>query len=159
VFKRGVSPSFFISLPLSLEVDKKPLYPAIITMMTPRLIVAILSTLLEEAALAAIILWGLPKLGIRIPLAVLIALMVAWAAYAVITYRMGSRALKKKPVAGLSDMVGSQGKVVSPLDPQGVVRIKGELWKARSAGNRIDTGEEVTVVRQEGLKLIVRKLT
>jgi membrane-bound serine protease (ClpP class) len=56
-------------------------------------------------------------------------------------------------------MVGSQGKVVSPLDPQGVVRIKGELWKATSAAGRIDTGEEVTVVRQEGLKLIVRQAT
>jgi membrane-bound serine protease (ClpP class) len=128
-------------------------------MMTPRLIVAILSTLLEEAALAALLLWGLPQLGIHLPLPVLILLMAALLAYAVITYRLGSRALRKKPVAGLSDMVGSQGKVVSPLDPQGVVRIKGELWKATSAAGRIDTGEEVTVVRQEGLKLIVRQAT
>ena len=128
-------------------------------MMTPRLIVAILSTLLEEAALAALLLWGLPQLGIHLPLPVLILLMAALVAYAVITYRLGSQALRKKPVAGLSDMVGSQGKVVSPLDPQGVVRIKGELWKATSAAGRIDTGEEVTVVRQEGLKLIVRQAT
>ena len=128
-------------------------------MMTPRLIVAILSTLLEEAVLAALLLWGLPQLGIHLPLPVLILLMAALVAYAVITYRLGSQALRKKPVAGLSDMVGSQGKVVSPLDPQGVVRIKGELWKATSAAGRIDTGEEVTVVRQEGLKLIVRQAT
>jgi membrane-bound ClpP family serine protease len=126
-------------------------------MMTPRLIVAILSTLLEEAALAALLLWGLPQLGIHLPLPVLIVLMAALLAYAVITYRLGSRALEKKPVAGLSDMVGSQGKVVNRLDPEGLVRIKGELWKASSAAGRIDTGEEVTVVKQEGLKLIVRR--
>jgi membrane-bound serine protease (ClpP class) len=125
--------------------------------MTARLIVAIVTTLLEEAALAAIVLWGLPQLGVHLPPAVLIVLIAALAAYAVITYRLGSQALRKKPVAGLSDMVGSQGRVVSPLDPEGLVRIKGELWKSKSVGRRIEAGEEVTVVGQEGLRLIVRR--
>ena len=126
-------------------------------MMTTRRILAIVSTLLEEAALVALVLWGLPLLGIHLPLYGLITLMAALAAYAVITYRLGSRALKKKPVVGLPDMVGSQGKAVSRLDPEGLVRIKGELWESKSAGRRINTGEKVTVVGQEGLKLIVRR--
>jgi membrane-bound ClpP family serine protease len=126
-------------------------------MTTARLILAILSTLLEEAAVVAVVLWGLPKLGIRIPLAGLIALMAALAAYAVITYRMGSRALRRKTVAGLTDMVGSKGKVVTPLDLEGLVRIKGELWESKSVDERIDAGEEVIVVKQDGLKLIVRR--
>ena len=125
--------------------------------MKGRLIIAIVSTTLEEAALAVGVLWGLPKLGIHIPLWVLIIVMVAWGTYTVITYRMGSRALRKKPVNGLTAMVGSEGKVVSPLGPEGMVRIKGELWKAKSAGGEMDTGEKVTVVGQDGLKLIVRK--
>ena len=126
--------------------------------MSARLIWAIFSTLLEEAAIVAIMLWGLPYLGIRnFPLAGLIALMVAWGAYSVIIYRRGSRALKKEPLSGLPDMVGSQGEVVSPLAPEGLVRIKGELWQAKSAGGGMDTGEEVMVVGQDGLKLIVRK--
>ena len=125
--------------------------------MTTRLILAIVGTLLEEVALAAVVLWGLPLLGIHLPLGVLIALMAALVAYAVITYRLGSRALKKKPVVGLTDMVGSKGRVVSRLAPEGLVRIKGELWESKSAGRRINTGEEVTVVGQEGLRLIVRR--
>ena len=125
--------------------------------MSIRLVLAIFSTLLEEAALAAIVVWGLPRLGIQIPVAVLIALMVAWVAYAVISYRMGSRALGKKPIIGLPNMVGSKGKVVSLLAPEGLVRIKSELWIATSSGSRIDNGEEVTVVGQDGLKLVVRK--
>ena len=124
--------------------------------MSARLVWAIISTLLEEAAIVAIVLWGLPRLDIDIPLAGLIALMVAWGAYSVITYRRGSRALRRKPLDGLPDMVGSQGEVVSPLAPEGLVRIKGELWQAESATGRIDTGEEVTVLRQDGLKLVVR---
>ena len=125
--------------------------------MSGRLIIAIVSTVLEEAALAVGVLWGLPKLGIHIPLWVLIIVMLAWGAYTIITYRMGSRALRRKPVHGLTAMLGSEGKVVSPLAPKGMVRIKGELWVAKSASGRMDTGEEVTVVRQDGLKLIVRK--
>ena len=126
--------------------------------MTGRLILAIFSTLLEETAIAVIVLLGLPYLGIHnFPLAGLIALMVAWGAYSVITYRRGSRALKKEPLCGLPDMVGSQGEVVSPLAPEGLVRIKGELWQAKSASGRMDNGEEVTVVGQDGLKLVVRK--
>ena len=125
--------------------------------MSARLILAIFSTLLEEAAIVVVVLWGLPQLGIHIPLAGLIAVMVAWGVVSVITYRMGSRALRRKPVTGLPAMIGSRGKVVSPLAPKGVIKIKAELWEATSAGRRIKAGEEVTVVGQDGLKLVVRK--
>ena len=126
-------------------------------MMTGRLILAIFSTLLEEAALVAIVLWGLPQLGITVPLPGLIALMVAWGAFSVFIYRMGSRALRRKPVFGLLTMVGSRGKAASPLTPEGFVKIKGELWEAKSLSGKISTREEVMVVGQDGLKLIVRK--
>ncbi len=126
--------------------------------MSARLVWAIISILLEEAALVAIVLWGLPYLGIHnFPLAGLIAVMVVLGAYSVITYRRGSRALRRKPLDGLPYMVGSQGEVVSPLAPEGLVRIKGELWQAESASGRIGTGVEVTVLGQDGLKLVVRK--
>jgi membrane-bound ClpP family serine protease len=124
---------------------------------TPRLIVAIVTTLMEEAALAAIVLWGLPRLGINLNVGVLIALMAALAAYAITTYRLGSRALGRKPVVGLTDMVGARGKAVSDLAPEGTVRIKGELWEARAEGRKISAGADVIVVGQEGLKLVVRR--
>ncbi len=126
--------------------------------MMARLIVAIFSTLLEEAALAVIVLWGLPQIDIYIPLPGLIIMMVAWVVISVMIYRMGSRALRRKPLTGLSDMVDSRGKVVSPLAPDGVIKIKSELWDAKSAGRKIKTGETVTVVEQDGLKLTVRKI-
>ena len=126
--------------------------------MSTRLILAIVSTLFEEAALAAVVLLGLPRLGIEIPLGILILLMVAWGGFAVFTYWLGSRALRKKPLVGLPDMVGSRGRVSTPLAPVGFVRIKGELWEAKSLSGEIATGEEVTVVGQDGLKLMVRKV-
>ncbi len=120
-----------------------------------RLIFAIISTILEETAIAVIVLWGLPQIGIQIPLWGLIALMVVWVAYSVFTYQLGSRALRRKQVVGLPDMTGSKGEVVSSLAPEGLVRIKGELWIAKSASGEMKSGEEVIVVRQDGLKLVV----
>jgi len=125
--------------------------------MTARLILAIVSTSLEEAALVVIWRWGLPHLGIQLPLYVLIIVMVAWAAYAVITFWIVTRTLRRKAIVGLPTMVGSKGKVVSQLAPEGQVIIKGELWGAESIDRNIDKGEQVMVVGQDGLKLIVRK--
>lgn len=116
-----------------------------------------MSTLLEEAALVAIVLIGLPEWDISVPLPILIIVMVVWATMAVIFYRAGSRALRRKPMAGLLSMVGGKGKVVSPLDTEGVIRINGELWGAKSAVGKIDVGEEVIVQRQDRTKLIVVK--
>jgi len=127
--------------------------------MTIRLILAIVSSLLEEVALVAIVLWGLPQIDVHIPLAGLVAIMVALGAYDIFSYRMGSKALRQRPVMGLPAMVGSRGKVVRPLSPEGMVKIKGELWKATSEGGVLDIGDEITVVGQDGLRLIVRKNT
>jgi len=123
--------------------------------MSARLILAIISTLLEETAIAVIVLLGLPRLGLYIPLPGLIALMVLWLAYSIITYRAGSRALRRKPVINIP-VIGSKGKIVSPLAPEGLIKIKGELWVASSAGKKLDVGSEVIVVEQDGLKLVVR---
>ncbi len=125
--------------------------------MSGRLIMAIVTTLLYELALIVVVLWGLPRLGIYIPIAGLVVLVLALGAVAIATYRKGSQALGKKAVVGLSSMIGSKAKVVSKIDPEGMVKVKGELWKAQSTGERIDVGEEVTVVGQKRLKLIVHR--
>jgi len=124
--------------------------------LTARLILAILSTLLEEVAIVVIVLWGLPQIGIQIPLWGLITSMVVWLTYSIFTYRLGSRALRRKQVVGLPNMVGSKGKIVNPLAPEGLVRIRGELWVAKSVGGEIKSGESIIVVGQDSLKLVVQ---
>jgi membrane-bound ClpP family serine protease len=125
--------------------------------MRGRLIVAITTTILEEAAIFAVGLWGLPKIGIRIPLWGIILIMIAWVVYGNITYRAGSRALNKENTIGLVSMIGTKGEVTSPLNPEGMVKVRGELWKARSESGDISSGEEVTVTGQERLALVVKK--
>lgn len=123
--------------------------------MTGRLILAIISTILEEAAIVAIVFWALPKIDIHIPLWGLIILMLVWGTYSTTTFRLGTRALTRKPIVGLPDMVGSKGEVVSPLAPEGLVRIRGELWIAKLASGEMELGREVIVVGQDSLKLVV----
>ena len=125
--------------------------------MTARLILTILATLVEEIAIVLIVLLVLPRFGVHIPRPALVAIVAGLVVYGVISCRVVSRAVRKKPMVGLPDMVGGRGRVVKPLVPEGVIKIKDELWEARSAGHEIDIGEEVLVVEQSGLKLVVRK--
>jgi membrane-bound ClpP family serine protease len=126
--------------------------------MNGRLILAIISTILEEAALAVIVLVGLPELGINLPLVLLILLMIAWVAIAVFSYRAGSQALRRQPIVGLGTMVGSRGKVIKPLQSEGLIKTGAELWRAKTIDVDIDTGIEVIVIGQDGKILLVRPL-
>jgi len=64
----------------------------------------------------------------------------------------------KKPVTGAEGMVGMTGVVVETLNPEGMVRIRGELWSAESTDNMIDRGEKIVVEKVNGLNLLVKKL-
>jgi membrane-bound ClpP family serine protease len=123
-----------------------------------RLILAVISTSLEEVALWVIWRWLLPDFGIELPYQVLIVVMVAWAAFGTWLFVFTTRALKKQATVGLPSMVGAVGRVASRLAPEGLVRIKGELWGAVSDEGNIEAGEDVAVVREDGLKLFVRKI-
>ena len=122
-----------------------------------RLIIAMLTSLLDEALIVFIILWGLPKLGVYIPLYIIILICSAFLVYAIVFYRAGSRALIKRPVKGFTDQVGLEGKVVVRLSPAGTVKIAGELWNAKGESGEIEVGEAVEVVGQKGFKVIVRR--
>ena len=126
--------------------------------MMARLVMAILSTLAVEGAMVVVWHWVLPEFGVRLPLAALIAVMSAWAAFSVVDFWLVTRFLKQRAIVGLAHMiVGTKGTAASPLSPQGWVSIRGELWGAASDEGNIEKGEEVTVLEQDGLKLVVRR--
>jgi membrane-bound serine protease (ClpP class) len=115
---------------------------------------AIVTTLLEEVALAGVVLWLLPGFGINIPLWGLILMVAALGTYAYITYRLGKKALAKKPIVSPETMVGSKCKTTTQLAPKGYVRVGSELWQA-SSSSTINAGEEVVIVGIEGMTLMV----
>lgn len=122
-----------------------------------RLILAVLSSLLDEALILGLLLWGLPKLGLAIPLPIILIIMLLFALFAITTFKLGTRALMLKPLTGLTDMTAAEGKVMKRLDPSGYVKIDGELWKAQSVNGIIDTGIDIVVVAHKNLRLTVKR--
>ena len=112
----------------------------------------ITTSLLEEAALVTVVLWLLPKVAINIPLWGLILMMIALGVYNYITYRLGKKAINKKPM--ISPDIGSRGRTTTPVSSKGYVRVNGELWQA-SSNSTIDSGEEIAVVGIEGMTLLI----
>jgi membrane-bound ClpP family serine protease len=122
-----------------------------------RLVLAVISTCFEELAIWVIWRWLLPEFGINLHVGVLIGVMIAWAAFGVWLFVFTTRALRRQAAAGLPSMVGMAGRAASRLAPEGLVRIRGELWGALSETGDIDSGEEVVVISERGLKLLVRR--
>ncbi len=59
-----------------------------------------------------------------------------------------------KVVTGAENLVGAVGKSVEPLDPEGHIRVQGELWQAR-ASEALPAGTKVKVVAIDDLTLEV----
>ena len=123
----------------------------------PRLIFAIVSTIIEEIAIAAAGIWGLPQIGVDFPLWGIVLVMLAWLVYSIYTFKKGTKALKIGHILGMPNMIGKKGRVTSALNPEGWVKIRGELWSAKSLSGEIQPGQDVIVTGQKRLKLEVKE--
>jgi membrane-bound ClpP family serine protease len=55
---------------------------------------------------------------------------------------------------GAEGMLGEQAEALGALDPAGMVRVRGEIWNARSSAP-VPDGGEVRIAAVEGLTLVV----
>jgi len=117
----------------------------------------ILVVLLDEALVVALIFLALWLLGVEIPLPVIIVAALLLGGIIFMTYKLVIPALHKKRITGSEGMIGLEGTVIEPLTPVGAVRVEGENWKAKSAGENIAAGEEVEVLGLDGLTLRVSR--
>jgi membrane-bound serine protease (ClpP class) len=86
-----------------------------------------------------------------------IVLGIGAACFAVLSIIAVVRSQRRKVAAGRETMIGQTAVVQTPLQPEGTVRIDGELWNAVARGAPIQAGERVTIVSMDGLNLMVRK--
>jgi len=118
---------------------------------------AVLSWMLEEILLAAVVLWLLPHFfNINMPLWGLAILMTGVAIYSGVMYRVGRQTFYIRPKVAAENIIGSEGTVTRSLAPDGYVKVQGVLWKAICNESELGVGDEVEVVGIEGLKLIVK---
>ena len=120
---------------------------------------SVITTMLEGLAGAAIVLWLLPLLEIHLPLWSLAIVMAAIGIWGFIGYRLTRDVVNREDRTPASAMIGCTGKATTPIDPKGVVHIRGELWEARANTSPIRKDEEIVVVGIEGLILFVEPLS
>jgi membrane-bound serine protease (ClpP class) len=74
----------------------------------------------------------------------------------VIVSTLAFRAYHSKPQSGVEGLIGEVGIVQKPIDPEGLVFVHGEYWRAVSS-EKLEPGEMVTVEQVTGLVLKVKK--
>ena len=71
---------------------------------------------------------------------------------------MGLKALKRKPLTGVEGMPGETGETIDPLNPSGIVMVRGEIWKAISVSGDMKKGEKVRIMEVKDLTLYVEQI-
>ncbi len=122
-----------------------------------RLAISIVSMTAEQAAIWAVWRFLLPEIGVELGVWVMAVIMAVWLVIGTWLFIFTTRALKKQAPVGLPSMVGSRGKAAGRLAPDGMVKIRGELWGAHAETGEIESGEIISVIGEDGLKLLVRK--
>lgn len=92
---------------------------------------------------------------IKISWGVIIPAVLLTAAFFFFAIGMGIRAQRRKPTTGMEGIVGESGETISTLNPNGQVRVHGEIWNAVSSEVEIASGTKIKVVAVENLKLRV----
>lgn len=115
--------------------------------------------LLDELAVIAVIIIVLRFFKIEIPLPVIIMIVLIAGGLVFLTHIAVIPSFHKKQTTGKEGMIGQQVNVVDPLRPVGAVMVNGELWKAKSMDSgKIESGDDVEIVKIEGLTLMVARL-
>ena len=114
--------------------------------------------LLDEVAALVLVLLVLWFFKIRISFEIVIVIALLLGTFVFITHKVIIPSFHKRKVTGSEGMVGLVGEVIEPLAPVGVVRVEGELWKAKAVGEGdIEAGEDVEILRLQKLTLEVKR--
>ncbi len=76
----------------------------------------------------------------------------------VVVAGLAFRAYRVKPKSGMEGLLGEVGSVKERIDPEGLVFVHGEYWRA-IAQEKLEPGEKVEVMDVDGLVLKVKKAT
>jgi membrane-bound ClpP family serine protease len=111
---------------------------------------------IPEILLLGVVLYGL-YIWFSVPMWMLVTIMGIWIAKDFIWFFFIWRVYEIPRSDKDPRLEGEVGVVIEPLNPQGYVKIRGELWKAKSEGDiSIQVNAKVDVVDHKGLVLIVR---
>jgi membrane-bound serine protease (ClpP class) len=108
-------------------------------------------------ALGSTMLFESPEPFLRVSWLVIAPAVLGTAAFILFAVGMGIRAQRRRPVMGMSDMVGKVGTARTAVHEKGMVFVAGEYWSATS-DEPIEAGAEVRVKAINGSVLTVEKI-
>lgn len=92
----------------------------------------------------------------RVSLKLMLPTVLLVGGFFVVVASLAFRAYRAKPKGGTDGLLGEIGLVKERIDPEGLIFVHGEYWRA-TAGERIEPGEKVEVGGVDGLILKVKK--
>jgi len=108
-------------------------------------------------AAGAALLFPRPS-ALRIDSWVIVAALAGTLIFFVSVMTAALRVRLRRPVTGEESLVGMVGEAETDIAPEGTVRTKGTLWRARTMETGIAAGSRVEVKATEGLVLLVEPL-
>ena len=105
-------------------------------------------------ALGSLMLYDAPEVGFRVSWRVIVPTVALTAGFFLFALTLGVRAFRRRPLLGVSGLVGQTGVARGALAPEGQVSVHGELWRA-VADRPLADGTPVTIVDVQGLTLRV----
>jgi len=94
---------------------------------------------------------------VKVSLKLMAPTIILVGGFFVVVSALAFRAYRSKPKSGMEGLIGEIGIVRELIDPEGLIFIHGELWRAIS-DESIEPGERVEVESAKGLVLKVRRV-
>jgi len=94
---------------------------------------------------------------VKVSLKLMAPTIILVGGFFVVVSALAFRAYRSKPKSGMEGLIGEIGIVRELIDPEGLIFIHGELWRAIS-DESIEPGERVEVETAKGLVLKVRRV-
>jgi len=92
---------------------------------------------------------------LNVSLNIIVGVAIAVSIFSLMAAALVMRTLRKKPASGKEGLMGLPARAVEDIAPEGMVRCRGELWKARTAKGTVKKGESGKVVAIDGLVLVI----
>ena len=117
----------------------------------------VLVALLDDVAVLALVFIVLWYFREAIPVPAMVVIGIVLGTFVFIIHHALVASLRRKKETGSEGMIGLECEVTQALTPKGVVKVKGEYWKAGSLDGDIEIGEVVEVTGIDHLVLEVKR--
>ncbi|MGA2780471.1 MAG: nodulation protein NfeD [Smithella sp.] len=107
--------------------------------------------------MGSLLLFDTTEPALRLSLQVLIPAILVASGFFIVVIWLAIKAQLRKHSTGVEAMAGTEAEVVTDIDNEGKVFLRGEYWKATSE-KPIKKGAKVKVVKVEGLSLTVEEI-